>query len=233
MLNQRCGDKDFYEIEGYINSAGRDSRIIKDEDGKPPYVENIYPGTFNKVLKRTNNVIVNVNHILDNYVGSLRDHNLELYEDSIGCYGKATPKMKEFDKVSDIDKLVGWSFEFKPYPDAIEYETTSSGMQRRIIHDFDLSAVSIIDEHAIGPPYYTGTSIKMRSESRRTILIRPSNVEKPLTIKKVFFSANDMRKFRAEVDPANEATHLNEKSKEAISSKLLKRLISEIYKSIK
>lgn len=229
MLNQRCGDRDYYVIDGYLNAVGRDSRIIKDE--KKPYVENIYPGTFNKVLKRTNNVIANVDHSLNKYVGSLREHNLELYEDSIGCYAKATPKMEEFDKIADINKLVGWSFEFKPYPDAIEYETTSSGIQRRIIHDFDLYTVSIIDSQAEGKPYYTGTSIKMRSES--TILIRPSNVEKTLGIKKVFFSANDMRKFRAEVEPSNETTHLNEKSKEAISSELLKRLISEIYKSIK
>lgn len=229
MSNQRCDNRDYYEVYGYLNAVGRDSRIIKDE-GKP-YVENIYPGTFNKVLKRTDNVIANVNHSLDKYVGSLREHNLELYEDSIGCYAKATPKMEEFDKIADINKLVGWSFEFKPYPDAIEYETTSSGIQRRIIHDFDLDAVSIIDAQADGKPYYTGTSIKMRSES--TILIRPSNVEKTLGIKKVFFSANDMRKFRAEVDPPNEATHLNKQFEEDISLKLRKRLISEIYNSIK
>lgn len=231
MSNQRCGDRDYYVIDGYANAVGRDSRIIRDEE--KPYVENIYPGTFNKVLKRTNNVIANVNHSLDKYVGSLRENNLELYEDSIGCYAKATPKMEEFDKVSDINKLVGWSLEFKPYPDAIEYETTSSGLQRRIIHDFDLEAVSIIDEHAVGKPYYTGTSIKMRSESERTILIRPSNVEKTLGIKKVFFSADDMRKFRAEVEPSNETTHLNKQFEEDISLKLRKRLISEIYNSIK
>lgn len=231
MPNQRCGDGDHYVIKGYVNAVGRDSRIIRDE--KEPYVENIYPGTFNKVLKRTNNVIANVNHSLDKYIGSLREHNLELYEDSIGCYGKATPKMEEFDKVSDINKLVGWSLEFKPYPDAIEYETTSSGIQRRIIHDFDLEAVSIIDEHACGRPYYAGTSIKMRSESGRTILIRPSNVEKTLKIKKVFFSANDTRKLRAEVAPSNQATHLNKQFEEDISLKLRKRLISEIYNSIK
>lgn len=231
MSNQRCGDRDYYEIDGYVNAVGRDSRIIKDEE--KPYVENIYPGTFNKVLKRTNNVIANVNHSLDKYVGSLRENNLELYEDSIGCYAKATPKKEEFDKVSDINKLVGWSLEFKPYPDAIEYETTSSGLQRRIIHDFDLDAVSIIDEHADGKPYYTGTSIKMRSESGRTILIRPSNVEKTLKIKKVFFSADDMKKFRAEGELSNETTHLNKQFEEDISLKLRKRLISEIYNSIK
>lgn len=231
MLNQRCDNRDYYEINGYVNAVGRDSRIIKDED--TPYIENIYPGTFNKVLKRTANVVVNVNHSLDKYVGSLREHNLELYEDSIGCYAKATPKMEEFDKVADVNKLVGWSLEFKPYPDAIEYETTSKGIQRRIIHDFDLQAVSIIDAHADGKPYYTGTSIKMRSENGGTILIRPSNMGKTLEIKKVFFSANDMRKFRAEIDPPNEATHLNNQFEDATSLELRKRLILEIYKSIK
>lgn len=231
MSNQRCGDRDYYVVDGYLNAVGRDSRIIRDE--KKPYVENIYPGTFNKVLKRTDNVIANVNHSLNKYVGSLREHNLELYEDSIGCYAKATPKMEEFDKIADINNLVGWSLEFKPYPDAIEYETTSSGMQRRIIHDFDLYAVSIIDAQADGKPYYTGTSIKMRSERERTILIRPSNVEKTLKIKKVFLSADDMRKFRAEVESSNETTHLNKQFEEDISLKLRKRLISEIYNSIK
>ena len=81
-------------------------------------------------------------------------------------YERKDSRSKElFDSISDINKLQGWSFEFRPFEDSVVYETTCNGLPRRIIHDMKLNGVSIID--TIGPvkrPYYPGTSIYRRAQ---------------------------------------------------------------------
>lgn len=158
-------NRDFYKIEGYVNVAGRDSHVIKNDEKYSPYVECIAPGTFKKALARGDvDIFVNVDHEKAKWCGSIKD-NLELFEDSIGCYAIAKPDKERFDSISDINKLQGWSFEFKPFEDSVVYETTCNGLPRRIIHDMELDGVSIID--TIGPvkrPYYPGTSIYHRAQ---------------------------------------------------------------------
>lgn len=159
-------NRDFYKIEGYVNVAGRDSHVIKNDEKYSPYVECIAPGTFKKALNRGDiDLFVNVDHEEGKRCGSVKDQNLELFEDSIGCYAIAKPNKELFDRISDINKLQGWSFEFRPFEDSVVYETTCNGLPRRIIHDMELEGVSIID--TIGPvkrPYYPGTSIYHRAQ---------------------------------------------------------------------
>ena len=162
-------NRDFYQIEGYVNVAGRDSHVIKNDERYPPYVECIAPGTFKRAFdlgdKEAMDFTVDVNHEKVKRCGSVKDQNLELFEDSIGCYAIAKPDKERFDSISDINKLQGWSFEFRPFEDSVVYETTCNGLPRRIIHDMKLNGVSIID--TIGPvkrPYYPGTSIYRRAQ---------------------------------------------------------------------
>ena len=70
-------------ITGYVNVAGRESRVLRDASG--PFVEVVQPGTFQRALEK-NPVGLMFNH--HQPLGST-DDVLELKEDSIGLYARA------------------------------------------------------------------------------------------------------------------------------------------------
>lgn len=144
-------------VEGYVNAVARDSRPIPSPRGK--FLEQIIPGTFRRALERDPNVELRLNH--DRLLGSTENDNLELYEDNIGLYARATITDEEIIQKAREHRLRGWSFGFQN--PAVRWEETASGMSRRYIEDLDLREVSILDDRKT--PAYIGTSIELRDEA--------------------------------------------------------------------
>lgn len=141
-------------IEGYVNAVGRDSRMLPSPRGT--FIEQVSPGTFTRALSKASNVEVRSNHT--RVLGSIKDGNLKLYEDSIGLYAKATITDAETIEKARKGELRGWSFGFVVNAD--KWEDTEKGIQRRYLEDIELREVSILDK----TPAYIATSIEMRGE---------------------------------------------------------------------
>ena len=78
-------DRSQMTVEGYVNVTDRNSRTLLGPRG--PFVERISPGTFGQALQRGDPVGLMFNH--QRILGST-DDCLELREDNIGLYAKAT-----------------------------------------------------------------------------------------------------------------------------------------------
>ena len=76
---------DSVHISGYVNAVGRDSRRLCDDWGCP-FVEQVAAGTFDKAIKRADNIGLMKNH--ETTIGGTQAGNLTLYEDSIGLYAE-------------------------------------------------------------------------------------------------------------------------------------------------
>lgn len=143
-------------IEGYVNAVARDSRILPSPKGK--FVEQVEPKTFERALARGDNVNLMHNH--KRVIGSTTDGSLQLHEDNIGLYAKATINDVDIIDKAKKGELRGWSFGFEKRAD--EWEETSNGIPRRKLSDINLNEVSIIDSALT--PCYVGTSIETRGE---------------------------------------------------------------------
>lgn len=139
-------------ITGYVNVAGRESRVLRDASG--PFVEVVQPGTFQRALEK-NPVGLMFNH--RQALGSTEDV-LELKEDNIGLYARALVHDSEIVEKAKAGQLTGWSFGFFMNKD--EWKTKEDGMRLRTLEDIDLAEVSILDM----TPAYIATSIEMRGE---------------------------------------------------------------------
>lgn len=139
-------------ITGYVNVAGRESRVLRDASG--PFVEVVKPGTFTKALGK-NPVGLMFNHVRS--LGSTEDV-LELKEDNIGLYARALVHDADIVSKAKAGELSGWSFGFFMNED--EWKTREDGMRVRTLDDIDLAEVSILDV----TPAYIATSIEMRGE---------------------------------------------------------------------
>jgi hypothetical protein len=98
------------------------------------------------------------NHDENRQLGSIKEGNLQLYEDSIGLRAIATVTDDEVIKKAKDGKLTGWSFGFidqKP-----NWQDGQDGIQRRFLEDIELLEVSILDK----TPAYIATSIEARGE---------------------------------------------------------------------
>ena len=137
-------------ITGYVNVAGRESRVLRDASG--PFVEIVQPGTFGKALDK-NPVGLMYNHV--RALGSTEDV-LELKEDNIGLYARALVHDSTIVEKAKAGQLSGWSFGF--YANKDEWKTREDGMRLRTLEDIDLAEVSILDVN----PAYIATSIEMR-----------------------------------------------------------------------
>lgn len=148
-------------VQGYVNAVGRESRVLTSPT-KGKFVEIVSPKTFEKALLRQPNVELRFNH--DKHLGSTGEHNLEVFEDAIGLYAKAT--ITDPDVIARRHELRGWSFTFT----AREQQWDDSAeVQRRTLDDIDLYEVSILDKT---PAYIatTITSCEMRDdEARETV----------------------------------------------------------------
>lgn len=145
-------------IDGYVNAVGRDSKPIPSITGK--FIEQIEPKAFDKALNKTDNVELLLNHDEDRKLGSIKDGNLELFEDNIGLRAICTINDKEVIEKAKRGELRGWSFGFAVDKD--RWEDTNKGYQRRYVEDLDLFEVSILDNRK--NPAYAGTSIEMRGD---------------------------------------------------------------------
>jgi uncharacterized protein len=143
-------------LDGYVNAVGRDSRVLPSPKGK--FIEQIKPKTFQRALERADNVDLLFNHQKNRKLGSIKEGNLELYEDNIGLRAIATVSDDEVIKKAKNGELKGWSFGF--YANKDSWEDGPDGIQRRYLEDIDLLEVSILDK----TPAYIATTIEQRGE---------------------------------------------------------------------
>lgn len=145
-------------IDGYVNAVGRDSKPIPYLNRK--FIEQIEPRAFDKALNKTDNVDLLLNHDESRKLGSIKEGNLELFEDNIGLRAICTITDKDVIEKARKGELRGWSFGFCAEKD--RWEDTNKGYQRRYVEDLDLFEVSILDNRK--NPAYVGTSIEMRDD---------------------------------------------------------------------
>jgi len=143
-------------LDGYVNAVDRESRVLPSPRGR--FVEKIVPKTFEKALQKATDVELRFNHNKNRKLGSIKEGNLELFEDSIGLRAIATVSDEEIIQKAQNGELRGWSFGFIANKD--RWEDGENGIQRRFIEDLDLLEVSILDK----TPAYIATSIEARGE---------------------------------------------------------------------
>lgn len=144
--------EDMAIITGYVNVVERESRLLHDSRGS--FFEVVKAGTFQRALEKASNVDLRFNH--GRVIGGTAEGTLELREDNIGLYAKATIKDKDVIADARNGKLSGWSFGFHANTDS--WETRSDGKNMRYLEDIDLSEVSILNV----TPAYIATSVEMR-----------------------------------------------------------------------
>lgn len=146
---------DSVEISGYVNAVGRESRVLHDDGGY--FTEIIEPGAFARALMTGKRQML-LNHDKGRVIGEEGD-NLELTEDAVGLYARATVTDPEVVEKARKRELRGWSFGFRPLRQS---RSESGGMERRTVQDMVLSEVSIIDQRAV--PCYAATSVFTRAD---------------------------------------------------------------------
>lgn len=148
---------DSVEIAGYVNAVGRESRVLRDREGKY-FTETIQPGAFARALMRGKRQML-LNHEETRVLGN-EGENLELKEDAVGLYARAEVTDEEAVDKARKGELRGWSFGFKPLRQRFE---DNGGIQHRIVEDMELYEVSIIDKRKM--PAYAATSVFTRDAS--------------------------------------------------------------------
>lgn len=144
-------------IEGYVNAIERNSKPLMSRIGK--FIERICKGAFSHAIERNDDIHVLLNHDWTRDLGSTKQGNLELCEDSIGLYARA--EITDADVVADAraGNLVGWSFGFQDR----EVDTgVEQGLPLRMVRDMDLYEVSILNK--LKTPAYDGTLIMARAD---------------------------------------------------------------------
>ena len=143
-------------VDGYVNAVERESRLIMDVQGN--FREKIKAGTFEKALKRAENVRMLLNHDKNRVLANTKDGTLELYEDSIGLRARATITDSEVMEKAKKGELRGWSFGFIAHAD--EWKKRDNAPSIRTLTDIELTEVSLIDNTRL--PAYIGTSVETR-----------------------------------------------------------------------
>lgn len=143
-------------LDGYVNAVDRYSRPIRSANGS--FVEKILPKVFQRALERAENVDLLLDHNKNRKLGSIKDGNLQLFEDNIGLRAICKVSDSEVIEKAKNNELRGWSFGFFSNKDT--WESPEGEIQRRSVEDLDITEVSIIDDKMI--PIYIGTSIEKR-----------------------------------------------------------------------
>lgn len=144
-------------ISGYVNAVGRESRVLRDKE--TPYKEIIAPGTFKRALEAGGGRPMLLNHDKTRVLAE-QGSSLELREDPVGLYARATVTDPEVIDLAANGSLVGWSFGFR----AVAADWDESGeIPVRTVTELDLTEVSIIDARM--RPAYEATSVFTRAES--------------------------------------------------------------------
>lgn len=149
---------DTVEISGYVNAVERNSKPLMSRIGQ--FIERICKGAFKKAIKRNNDIHILLNHNWDYDLGSTKQGNLELNEDNIGLFARATITNPEVVEKARNGDLVGWSFGFS---DRDVTNSLENGIPTRAVKDLDLYEVSILDRTK--SPAYEGTLITARAET--------------------------------------------------------------------
>ncbi|MBN1055690.1 HK97 family phage prohead protease [Clostridium botulinum] len=144
-------------IEGYVNAVERDSNEIRSYGKK--FVEQVKARTFEKALRRTENINLLYNHRKDRVLGRTKDNTVQLYEDAIGLHISADIKDKEVIEDAEKGKLTGFSFGFNKIKE--NWERISEDKERRYLEDIKLTEVSLLNCR----PVYNGTSVVYEKRS--------------------------------------------------------------------
>ena len=147
--------EDSVEIDGYVNAVERLSKPLNSRIGQ--FRERIKAGAFQRAIERNDDIHVLLNHDINRDLGSTKQGNLDLHEDSIGLRAKATITDAEVVEKAKRGDLVGWSFGFS---DRDVEPTEENGVYTRNVKDLDLYEVSILDRSKV--PAYDGTIIQAR-----------------------------------------------------------------------
>jgi len=159
MIKIEVRADDSVHIEGYVNAVERDSKVINVPSvGK--CVEQIRAGAFEQALRSAPDVLILENHNSMRRLGSIKDGNLKLYEDSIGLRAIADISDNDIAEKARRGEIRGWSFGFICTDQEIEHR--SGNVPRRIVKALSLSEVSLIDGNNV--PCYNGTLVEVRSE---------------------------------------------------------------------
>lgn len=147
---------DSVTIEGYVNAVERASKPLWSRLGR--FIERICAGAFKKALRRADDVAILLNHDWTRQLGSTKQGNLELEEDSIGLHARATITDPEVVEDARRGDLVGWSFGFidRDVENAME-----DGLPLRKVRDLDLKEVSLLNRKMT--PAYNGTLVTTRA----------------------------------------------------------------------
>lgn len=149
-------------IEGYVNAVERNSKPLISRIGR--FIERIKKGAFKRALEKGDDVLVLLNHREDRVLGSLKQGNLELHEDSIGLHARATITDEEVIRNAREGNLVGWSFGFYDVEGGVDEDIDQeSGLPLRKVRELDLREVSILNREK--SPAYEGTLIMARDDS--------------------------------------------------------------------
>jgi HK97 family phage prohead protease len=126
-------------------------------------------------LERAENVEILLNHDNNRLLGSTKQGNLELYEDTIGLHARAEITDADVIQKARQGDLIGWSFGFT---DRDVEEKIEDGNRIRAVKDLNLYEVSIIDRSKL--PCYEGTLVEVRAEEE--IIFRGEEREAEVTV---------------------------------------------------
>ena len=177
-------------IEGYVNVTERLSKPIKDVRGQ--FLERVATGAFNSALQRNDNVELRFNH--GRKLGDQKDGSLELREDNIGLYAKATVTDTEVVKLAEERQLKGWSFGFRKLED--EWTKADNEPEIRTLKAIDVSEVSILSVN----PAYIATSIAVRADDEELTECRANDSALGVV-------QYDIEERQEDEKPKNEALH--------------------------
>lgn len=147
---------DSVEVSGYVNAVGRDSRPLADASGY--FIEQVQPGAFARSLSRKDPVML-LNHDHSRVLSTKKD-GLDVREDAVGLYARATITDPNVVEKARAGKLSGWSFGFVPLKQ--DEKKAEDGMRHRILRDIDLREISLLDDTRT--PAYIATSVMTRDD---------------------------------------------------------------------
>ena len=147
---------DSVEVSGYVNAVGRDSRPLADASGY--FIEQVQPGAFARSLSRKDPVML-LNHD-PSRVLSTKEDGLDVREDAVGLYARATITDPNVVEKARAGKLSGWSFGFVPLKQ--DEKKAEDGMRHRTLRDIDLREISLLDDTRT--PAYIATSVMTRDD---------------------------------------------------------------------
>ncbi|WP_270481444.1 HK97 family phage prohead protease [Collinsella tanakaei] len=147
---------DSVEVSGYVNAVGRDSRPLADASGY--FIEQVQPGAFARSLSRKDPVML-LNHD-PSRVLSTKEDGLDVREDAVGLYARATITDPNVVEKARAGKLSGWSFGFVPIKQ--DEKKAEDGIRHRTLRDIDLREISLLDDTRT--PAYIATSVMTRDD---------------------------------------------------------------------